>query len=65
MISFLPLNASKRLSVISRKHSFTHSPSVKGLHFLTIRFLTSKNIVALLESGLGFAIDRFEQLLPI
>jgi hypothetical protein len=32
--------------------------SVKGLHFLTIRLLTLKDdLVALLESDLGFAIS--------
>jgi hypothetical protein len=58
VISFLFLNPSKRLSAISRKHSFTNFLSVKGFHVLTIRLLTLKDdMVALLECDLGFAID--------
>jgi hypothetical protein len=64
LIAFLILNPSKRLSAISRKYSFTNSPSVKGLHFLTITLLNLKVdmtldlpstvVEQLISSGSGF-----------
>jgi hypothetical protein len=56
MTSFLFLNPPKILSVFQENIIFTNSPSVKGLHSLTIRLLTlNDGMIALLEIYLGFA----------
>jgi hypothetical protein len=59
MTSYLFLNPSKKLSAISRKHSFFKITfSERLLHFLTFRLLTLKDdMVALLGSDLGYGIN--------